>query len=106
MPTKPFPLRAGGGQVSGGLEGEGVPLADLVGVEQATVLGGDDLEAVVLADLGEDAFGVAQLGTLSGDDGVLEPRALGEEQDLLGAPLIRGEKAVHRARAEHGGAGG
>ena len=77
MPTKPLPPRDGveerllavlrhrlavlvgarGGQVAGRLEGEGVPLADLVGVEEAAVLGGDDLEAVLLADLGQDPLG-------------------------------------------------
>ena len=52
--------RPGLGEVAGGLEGEGVPLADLVGVEHPAVLGGDDLEAVLLADLGQDPLGQAR----------------------------------------------
>ncbi len=69
-----------GGEVAGGLEGEGVPLADLVGVEEGAVLGGDDLEAVLLAQVGQDPLGVAQLACFPGDDRVLEARALGEEE--------------------------
>ena len=107
MPRKPLPPRiasrkaclpsadmggclvvAGLRQVARGLEGEGVPLADLVGVEQPAVLRGDDLEAVLLADLGQDPLGQAELAVLAGDDRVLEPGALGEEENLLRAPLL------------------
>src|SRR6185312_12476774 len=92
-----------GRQVARGLEGEGVPLADLVGVEQPAVFRGDDLEAVLLADLGQDALGQAELLALAGDHRVLEPGALGEEQDLLRGALRGGSYLAPGPGAEQGG---
>ena len=97
---------AGRRQVSGGLEDERVPLADLVGFKQSAVLGCDDLESVLLADLGQDPFGQSRLVAFAGDHRMLEARALGEEQDLLAGSLGLGQQAVDRPGAQPGRARG
>ena len=55
------------GEVAGRVEDEGVPLADAVGLKEASVLRGGDVEPLLLADLGEDALGQAELVPLAGD---------------------------------------
>ena len=48
-------------QVARRVKGEGVPLADLVGFEERSVLGGDDLEAMFLAGLDQGPLGESQV---------------------------------------------
>jgi hypothetical protein len=101
-------LAAGLLEVAGGVEGDDVVLSEVVGREDGAVLGGGDVEAVLLAEVDEDAFGVGELvGLGSLDARVLEAGGLGEEEDLAGlavggAGVADREERRRRERRRHG----
>ncbi len=97
---------AGRRQIAGRLEDEGVPLADVVGLEEPSVLGCHDLEAMFLADISQDALGVAELVSVPRDHRVLETGALREKKDLLAARLRPGERSSRGLDPQQGGATG
>src|SRR5207248_1288403 len=65
-------VRAGLGEVTGGEEDEGVVFANVVGVEDAAVFGGGEVEAIVGGDFAKGGFGDAGLVIGNFDDLVLE----------------------------------
>jgi len=91
------------GQVAGGVEGEGVVLAQ-VAVEQAAVLGADDLESRPGPHLRQDLFGEGFAAVLAHDRSVLEALAPREVQHLA-LLHFRRERIEGEPRRPQGGTG-
>ena len=95
------------GQVHGGLEEEGIVLADRLRQELAAVLGAGDLEAVFLAQAGHDPFRQRQLVVLAAlHDGMLKALRTREHEHVLLAAVRTSHPAEGKMRqTQRGGSG-
>ena len=72
------------GQVAGGFEGEGVPLANLIRLEHAAIFAASHFKAETFADLCKDFVGMGWLAIRAElDHGMLKAGAFCEEQNFF-----------------------